>query len=134
VHPFFFGCQYHPEFQSQPHRPSPPFFAFVLAASGQLDAHLPLPPLRTYTHRGPAAASAAATPARGGELAAATMSAAHASPAAAVSGAASSEMGGALPTAPIEKSPVRPVAVPQVQRVTAAAGGLQHPSSQPASA
>jgi len=34
-HPFFFSCQYHPEFQSHPHRPSPPFHGFVLAASGQ---------------------------------------------------------------------------------------------------
>jgi CTP synthase (UTP-ammonia lyase) len=35
THPFFLGCQYHPEFQSHPHRPSPPFLGFVLAASGQ---------------------------------------------------------------------------------------------------
>ena len=37
THPFFFSCQYHPEFQSHPHRPSPPFHGFVLAASGQGD-------------------------------------------------------------------------------------------------
>ena len=37
VHPFFFGCQYHPEFQSHPHKPSPPFHGFVLAACGHLD-------------------------------------------------------------------------------------------------
>jgi len=44
-HPFFFGCQYHPEFQSHPHKPSPPFHGFILAASGQLNDEgiLPLP-------------------------------------------------------------------------------------------
>lgn len=33
-HPFFFACQYHPEFLSRPTRPSPPFLAFVQAAAG----------------------------------------------------------------------------------------------------
>jgi len=46
THPFFFASQYHPEFQSHPHRPSPPFFGFVLAASGQSSripmAHAPV--------------------------------------------------------------------------------------------
>lgn len=39
VHPFMFGTQYHPEFKSRPHKPSPPFFGFVLAAVGQFDSH-----------------------------------------------------------------------------------------------
>ena len=34
-HPFFFGCQYHPEFQSRPFRPSPPFLGFVRASAGK---------------------------------------------------------------------------------------------------
>jgi hypothetical protein len=41
-HPFYFACQYHPEFQSHPHRPSPPFHGLLLAASGQLEGKLPL--------------------------------------------------------------------------------------------
>jgi len=32
-HPFYFGCQYHPEFKSRPGKPSPPFLA--LAVAGQ---------------------------------------------------------------------------------------------------
>ena len=43
VHPFYVGCQYHPEFQSRPLRPSPPFHGLLLAASGQLDAFLEKP-------------------------------------------------------------------------------------------
>ncbi|GMI22981.1 hypothetical protein TeGR_g10077 [Tetraparma gracilis] len=39
-HPFYVGCQYHPEFQSRPLKPSPPFHGLLLAASGQLDAFL----------------------------------------------------------------------------------------------
>jgi len=31
-HPFYFGTQFHPEFKSRPNRPSPPFFAFVVAS------------------------------------------------------------------------------------------------------
>ena len=34
-HPFFFGCQYHPEYQSRPLDPSPPFMGLLLASSGQ---------------------------------------------------------------------------------------------------
>jgi len=37
VHPFYFGCQFHPEFLSRPHQPSPPFVGFARAASGQRD-------------------------------------------------------------------------------------------------
>eukprot|EP00484_Ammonia_sp_Unknown_P002036 CAMPEP_0197023394 /NCGR_PEP_ID=MMETSP1384-20130603/4088_1 /TAXON_ID=29189 /ORGANISM="Ammonia sp." /LENGTH=727 /DNA_ID=CAMNT_0042451597 /DNA_START=155 /DNA_END=2338 /DNA_ORIENTATION=- len=35
-HPFFFGCQFHPEFKSGPLRPSPPFKGLIKAASGLL--------------------------------------------------------------------------------------------------
>jgi len=30
-HPFYIGCQFHPEFKSRPHRPHPLFQAFVEA-------------------------------------------------------------------------------------------------------
>lgn len=36
-HPYYVACQYHPEFQSRPLKPSPPFHGLLLAASGQLD-------------------------------------------------------------------------------------------------
>jgi len=36
-HPFYFGCQFHPEFLSRPHKPSPVFTGFARAASGQRD-------------------------------------------------------------------------------------------------
>jgi len=36
-HPFYLGCQYHPEFKSRPQNPSPPFLGLVLAAIGQFD-------------------------------------------------------------------------------------------------
>lgn len=39
-HPFFFGCQYHPEFQSRPARPSPPFLGLLLAAKGRFEERL----------------------------------------------------------------------------------------------
>lgn len=35
VHPFYFATQFHPEFKSRPNRPSPPFFAFIAAASSR---------------------------------------------------------------------------------------------------
>ena len=35
-HPFFFGCQFHPEYKSGPLRPSPPFQGLIKAASGLL--------------------------------------------------------------------------------------------------
>ena len=31
-HPWFVGCQFHPEFKSRPDRPHPLFFGFVRAA------------------------------------------------------------------------------------------------------
>ncbi|KFG59884.1 CTP synthase [Toxoplasma gondii TgCatPRC2] len=37
-HPFFLCVQYHPEFQSRPLKPSPPFLGLVLAAAGKLEA------------------------------------------------------------------------------------------------
>lgn len=62
-HPFFFAVQYHPEFNSHPYRPSPPFMGLILAASGQLQGNLPLPhakdALANYTHGAASAAAAA---------------------------------------------------------------------------
>merc|ERR1719419_806376 len=37
AHPFYFGCQFHPEFTSRPHKPSPCFVGFAQASSKQLD-------------------------------------------------------------------------------------------------
>merc|ERR1719193_2280767 len=37
VHPFYFGCQFHPEFTSRPHCPSPCFLGFARASSKQLN-------------------------------------------------------------------------------------------------
>jgi hypothetical protein len=34
-HPYFIGCQYHPEFQSKPFQPHPLFSGFVKAALEQ---------------------------------------------------------------------------------------------------
>ena len=34
-HPFYLATQYHPEFKTVVGRPSPPFYGFILAASGQ---------------------------------------------------------------------------------------------------
>ncbi len=39
-HPYYVGTQYHPEFQSRPMQPSPPFHGLLLAACGQLDQYL----------------------------------------------------------------------------------------------
>lgn len=39
-HPYFVGCQYHPEFKSRPLKPSPPFHGLVLASIGELDNYL----------------------------------------------------------------------------------------------
>lgn len=41
-HPFYWGCQFHPEFKSRPLAPSPPFVGLIKAATGLLDrAKLP---------------------------------------------------------------------------------------------
>ena len=34
AHPYYIGCQFHPEFKSRPQNPSPPFYGLVLAAAG----------------------------------------------------------------------------------------------------
>eukprot|EP00397_Hematodinium_sp_SG-2012_P017100 GEMP01017473.1.p1 GENE.GEMP01017473.1~~GEMP01017473.1.p1 ORF type:complete len:398 (+),score=53.77 GEMP01017473.1:900-2093(+) len=39
-HPFFFNVQFHSEFRSRPHRPSPPFLGLVLAAANALHKRL----------------------------------------------------------------------------------------------
>jgi len=38
-HPFYLGCQYHPEFKSRPLRPSPPFHGLILSSCGLLDEY-----------------------------------------------------------------------------------------------
>lgn len=40
IHPYFVGCQYHPEFLSRPLSPSPPFLGLLLASSGMLHEYL----------------------------------------------------------------------------------------------
>ena len=40
AHPYYVGCQFHPEFLSRPLSPSPPFHGLILAATGGLDKHL----------------------------------------------------------------------------------------------
>mmetsp|Transcript_19208 Transcript_19208/g.24724 ORF Transcript_19208/g.24724 Transcript_19208/m.24724 type:complete len:583 (+) Transcript_19208:124-1872(+) len=39
-HKYYVGCQFHPEFQSRPLKPSPPFHGLILAATGKLDNYL----------------------------------------------------------------------------------------------
>ncbi|KAI9030827.1 CTP synthase [Phycomyces nitens] len=39
-HPYFVGCQYHPEYLTRPLKPSPIFMGLILAASGQLEKAL----------------------------------------------------------------------------------------------
>lgn len=39
-HPYYVGCQYHPEFKSRPLKPSPPFHGLVLASVGKLDEYI----------------------------------------------------------------------------------------------
>ncbi|EEC43652.1 predicted protein [Phaeodactylum tricornutum CCAP 1055/1] len=39
-HPYYLGCQFHPEFLSRPLKPSPPFYGLILAATGMLEDHL----------------------------------------------------------------------------------------------
>lgn len=36
-HRFFFGCQFHPEYTSNPHITSPPFRGLIQTAGGLLD-------------------------------------------------------------------------------------------------
>ncbi|CAM4440500.1 CTP synthase [Corallococcus exiguus] len=47
-HPYFVGCQFHPEFKSKPFAPHPLFSGFIGAALAQRDAHrTPAPPVRS---------------------------------------------------------------------------------------
>jgi CTP synthase len=39
-HPYYVGCQFHPEFLSRPLHPSPPFLGLLLASLGNLDSNL----------------------------------------------------------------------------------------------
>lgn len=39
-HPYFVGCQFHPEFLSRPLNPSPPFHGLIMAATGSLNDFL----------------------------------------------------------------------------------------------
>ncbi|XP_046847624.1 CTP synthase 1-like isoform X2 [Xenia sp. Carnegie-2017] len=39
-HPFFVGVQFHPEFLTRPHKPSPPYLGLILAASGKLTNYI----------------------------------------------------------------------------------------------
>ena len=39
-HVYYVGCQYHPEFQSRPLKPSPPFHGLILAGCGMLGNYL----------------------------------------------------------------------------------------------
>jgi len=38
-HPFFVGCQFHPEFKSRPLKPAPMFVGLVQHAARLVDAH-----------------------------------------------------------------------------------------------
>merc|ERR1711957_786589 len=40
VHPYYVGCQYHPEFKSRPLKPSPPFHGLLLASCGMFEDHI----------------------------------------------------------------------------------------------
>ena len=62
-HPFYLGCQYHPEFKTVVGKPSPPFYGFILASSGQFKGvGKPLPSNDQFRDllASPAAKSAAA--------------------------------------------------------------------------
>ena len=39
-HPFYVGCQYHPEFKSRPLDPSPPFLGLIMASCGKLESFI----------------------------------------------------------------------------------------------
>ncbi len=39
-HPYFVGVQFHPEYISRPHRPSPPYLGLVLAIIGDLKSFI----------------------------------------------------------------------------------------------
>uniref|UniRef100_A0A8D3CAG6 CTP synthase n=1 Tax=Scophthalmus maximus TaxID=52904 RepID=A0A8D3CAG6_SCOMX len=54
-HCYFVGVQYHPEFNSRPIKPSPPYFGLLLAAAGKLQNYMAkgcrLSPRDTYSDR-----------------------------------------------------------------------------------
>ena len=132
VHPFFFAVQYHPEFQSQPHRPSPPFLGLIYAASGELERNLPLPVSASRRDKGlasadagldvPAAGAAAGSPPRSlnsslltagamtppGEIRAVSAAAAAAAGRGSAAVAHNSEVTSSSIVAPIERSPLKP--------------------------
>lgn len=39
-HPYYVGCQYHPEFKTQLLKPSPPFLGLIMASCGMLESYL----------------------------------------------------------------------------------------------
>jgi hypothetical protein len=153
VHPFFFAVQYHPEFQSQPHRPSPPFLGLIYAAAGELERNLPLAVGALRRDRGlasadaldgaPAAAAAAAgSPPR--SLNASALTAGTATPPGEARGARAqpaagrgsnavaqnAEVAQSSIVAPIERSPVK-----QPRAAAAAAGaGAAHDAADGARA
>ena len=57
AHPFFIGCQFHPEFKSRPLRPHPLFFGFVRACGAALEEPAAGADPGAGTHAGERAAS-----------------------------------------------------------------------------
>jgi CTP synthase len=51
-HPWYLGCQFHPEFKSKPLEPHPLFQAFIGAALQQHKGQLELDAAAQYTHAG----------------------------------------------------------------------------------
>ena len=39
-HPYYVGCQFHPEYLSRPLKPSPPYLGLILAASKRMDHYI----------------------------------------------------------------------------------------------
>ena len=39
-HPYYVGCQYHPEFKTQLLKPSPPFLGLIMASCEMLESYL----------------------------------------------------------------------------------------------
>ena len=50
-HPFFLGCQFHPEFKSKPLEPHPLFRAFIAASyQNRLQSHTPSESVKQESH------------------------------------------------------------------------------------
>ena len=50
-HPFFLGCQFHPEFKSKPLEPHPLFRAFIAASyQNRLQTHAPAEAVKQESH------------------------------------------------------------------------------------